>query len=67
VIADPANDRAIVVLTNSENGPRIYERVIVAVKGTITRPSSGSSRSLSQLNCHSEQGEESTPQPPELG
>jgi CubicO group peptidase (beta-lactamase class C family) len=33
VIADPANDRAIVVLTNSENGPRIYERVIVAVTG----------------------------------
>ncbi|HEU4681117.1 MAG TPA: serine hydrolase domain-containing protein [Gemmatimonadales bacterium] len=33
VIADPANDRAIVVLTNSENGPRIYERVIAAVTG----------------------------------
>ena len=33
VIADPANGRAIVVLTNSENGPRIYERVIVAVTG----------------------------------
>ena len=25
--------RAIVVFTNSENGPRIYERVIVAVTG----------------------------------
>jgi CubicO group peptidase (beta-lactamase class C family) len=33
VIADPANGRAIVVLTNSENGPRVYERVIVAVTG----------------------------------
>jgi CubicO group peptidase (beta-lactamase class C family) len=33
VIADPPNGRAIVVLTNSENGPRIYERVIVAVTG----------------------------------
>jgi CubicO group peptidase (beta-lactamase class C family) len=33
VIADPTNQRAIVVLTNSENGPRIYERVIVAVTG----------------------------------
>ena len=33
VIADPANGRAIVVFTNSENGPRIYERVIVAVTG----------------------------------
>jgi CubicO group peptidase (beta-lactamase class C family) len=33
VIADPANQRAIVVFTNSENGPRIYERVIVAVTG----------------------------------
>jgi CubicO group peptidase (beta-lactamase class C family) len=32
-IADPANGRAIVVFTNSENGPRIYERVIVAVTG----------------------------------
>jgi len=31
VIADPANNRAVVVFTNSENGPRIYERVIVAV------------------------------------
>ena len=30
VVADPANDRAIVVLTNSGNGPRVYERVIVA-------------------------------------
>ena len=33
VIADVANGRAIVVFTNSENGPRIYERVIVAVTG----------------------------------
>lgn len=33
VIADAANGRAIVVFTNSENGPRIYERVIVAVTG----------------------------------
>ena len=33
VIADTVNGRAIVVLTNSENGPRIYERVIVAVTG----------------------------------
>ena len=33
VIADALNGRAIVVFTNSENGPRIYERVIVAVTG----------------------------------
>jgi CubicO group peptidase (beta-lactamase class C family) len=33
VIADPANGRAVVVFTNSENGPRVYERVIVAVTG----------------------------------
>ena len=33
VIADQANNRAVVVFTNSENGPRIYERVIVAVTG----------------------------------
>jgi len=33
VIADPVNGRAIVVFTNSENGPRLYERVIVAVTG----------------------------------
>jgi CubicO group peptidase (beta-lactamase class C family) len=33
VIADPPNGRAIVVFTNSENGPRVYERVIVAVTG----------------------------------
>jgi CubicO group peptidase (beta-lactamase class C family) len=32
-IADPANGRAIVVLTNSENGPRVYERVIVSITG----------------------------------
>jgi CubicO group peptidase (beta-lactamase class C family) len=33
VIADPPNGRAVVVFTNSENGPRVYERVIVAVTG----------------------------------
>jgi CubicO group peptidase (beta-lactamase class C family) len=33
VIADAVNGRAIVVFTNSENGPRIYERVILAVTG----------------------------------
>jgi CubicO group peptidase (beta-lactamase class C family) len=33
VIADQANGRAVVVFTNSENGPRIYERVILAVTG----------------------------------
>jgi CubicO group peptidase (beta-lactamase class C family) len=33
VIADQVNHRAVVVFTNSENGPRIYERVIVAVTG----------------------------------
>jgi CubicO group peptidase (beta-lactamase class C family) len=33
VIADQVNGRAVVVFTNSENGPRIYERVIVAVTG----------------------------------
>jgi CubicO group peptidase (beta-lactamase class C family) len=33
VIADPPNDRAVVVFTNSENGPRLYERVILAVTG----------------------------------
>jgi CubicO group peptidase (beta-lactamase class C family) len=33
VIADAVNGQAIVVFTNSENGPRIYERVIVAVTG----------------------------------
>lgn len=32
-IADPENGRAVVVFTNSENGPRLYERVIVAVTG----------------------------------
>jgi CubicO group peptidase (beta-lactamase class C family) len=32
-MADPANGRAVVVFTNSVNGPRIYERVIVAVTG----------------------------------
>jgi CubicO group peptidase (beta-lactamase class C family) len=33
VIADRKNGRAVVVFTNSENGPRLYERVIVAVTG----------------------------------
>jgi CubicO group peptidase (beta-lactamase class C family) len=33
VIADTVNHRAVVVFTNSENGPRIYERVIVGVTG----------------------------------
>jgi CubicO group peptidase (beta-lactamase class C family) len=33
VIADLRNRRAVVVFTNSENGPRLYERVIVAVTG----------------------------------
>lgn len=33
VMADPVNGRAVVVFTNSVNGPRIYERVIVAVTG----------------------------------
>ncbi len=33
VIADVPNRRAVVVFTNSENGPRLYERVIVAVTG----------------------------------
>ncbi len=33
VIADAVNGRAVVVFTNSENGPRVYERVIAAVTG----------------------------------
>lgn len=33
VIADRANGRAVAVLTNGENGPRIYERVITSVTG----------------------------------
>jgi CubicO group peptidase (beta-lactamase class C family) len=32
-VADPANGRAVVVLTNAVNGPRVYERVIAAVTG----------------------------------
>jgi CubicO group peptidase (beta-lactamase class C family) len=32
-VADPSKGRAIVVLTNSGNGPRVYERVIVALTG----------------------------------
>jgi CubicO group peptidase (beta-lactamase class C family) len=32
-LADPANGRAVVVLTNSVNGPRVYERLIAAVTG----------------------------------
>ncbi|HEY8259428.1 MAG TPA: serine hydrolase domain-containing protein [Gemmatimonadales bacterium] len=33
VIADIAGGRAVVVLTNGENGPRVYERVIASVTG----------------------------------
>jgi CubicO group peptidase (beta-lactamase class C family) len=33
VVADPANGRAVVVLTNSGNGPRVYERVIIGLTG----------------------------------
>jgi CubicO group peptidase (beta-lactamase class C family) len=33
VLADPAGGRAVVVLTNSESGPKVYERVITAVTG----------------------------------
>jgi CubicO group peptidase (beta-lactamase class C family) len=33
VMADPANGRAVVVLTNSENGPLVYERVIAGLTG----------------------------------
>jgi CubicO group peptidase (beta-lactamase class C family) len=33
VIADRANGRAVAVLTNGENGPRVYERVITAITG----------------------------------
>ena len=32
-MADPANGRALVVLTNGENGPRVYERVIASLTG----------------------------------
>jgi len=32
-VADPSNRRAIVVLANSGNGPRVYECVIVALTG----------------------------------
>ncbi len=32
-LADPANGRAVVVFTNSENGPRVYERVIASITG----------------------------------
>jgi CubicO group peptidase (beta-lactamase class C family) len=32
-LADPANGRAVVVLTNSGNGPRVYERVIASLTG----------------------------------
>ena len=34
VIADPANNQAVVVFTNGENGPRVYERVIAGVTGS---------------------------------
>ena len=33
VVADVAGARAVVVLTNGENGPRVYERVIASVTG----------------------------------
>jgi CubicO group peptidase (beta-lactamase class C family) len=33
VIADVAGDRAVVVLTNGQAGPKVYERVITAVTG----------------------------------
>ena len=33
VVADIANGRAVVVLTNGENGPRVYERVIASLTG----------------------------------
>jgi hypothetical protein len=33
VVADPANGRAVVVVTNSENGPPVYERVIASLIG----------------------------------
>lgn len=33
VVADPINGRAVAVLTNGENGPRVYERIITAVTG----------------------------------
>ncbi|MEO7986456.1 MAG: serine hydrolase domain-containing protein [Gemmatimonadales bacterium] len=33
VVADMANGRAVVVLTNGENGPRVYERVIASLTG----------------------------------
>lgn len=33
VIADRANGRAVAVLTNGENGPRVYERVIAGITG----------------------------------
>jgi hypothetical protein len=33
VVADVPGGRAVVVLTNGENGPRVYERVIASVTG----------------------------------
>lgn len=33
VVADTANGRAVVILTNGENGPRVYERVIASLTG----------------------------------
>jgi hypothetical protein len=33
VLADSAGGRAVVVFTNSESGPKVYERVITAVTG----------------------------------
>lgn len=33
VLADRANGRAVAVLTNGENGPRVYERIVARVTG----------------------------------
>ena len=32
-VADRSNGRAVAVLTNGENGPRVYERIITAITG----------------------------------
>ena len=34
VLADPRRRRAVVVLTNSANGPKLYERIITSITGT---------------------------------
>lgn len=34
VLADPADRRAVVVLTNGLNGPKVYQRIVTAVTGT---------------------------------